>query len=320
MENTKQGIFFIGNPLLDISVELKDNVIIDKYGLQAGQASLCTPEQLPLYDELWNIEGRSAIPGGSALNSARSANFFLKNLGSETENLVTYYGSLGNDEKGAVLEKDLKDNGITGNFHKAEKTPTGTCAVLVGVTKDRTLCANLAAACEYDQAHLNANLSAMESAKLIYSTSFFITSSNDSLKQVGQYASDNDVPFAFNLSAVFLLMFELDKVLASLEHADYVFANEDEAAEFAKTQKLDPKDLKGVAVALANWKKSNTKRQRIAIVTQGPGKVLVSVGGKEVTEYEVADLSNDVIVDTNGAGDAFVGGFMAQLYLEKPLD
>jgi len=33
MENTKQGLFFIGNPLLDISCELNDNVIIDKYGL-----------------------------------------------------------------------------------------------------------------------------------------------------------------------------------------------------------------------------------------------------------------------------------------------
>jgi len=73
-------------------------------------ASLATDEQLPLYDELWAMEGRAAIPGGSALNSARSANYFLKN--SESPNLVTYYGSLGTDEKGAFLEKDLKDSGI----------------------------------------------------------------------------------------------------------------------------------------------------------------------------------------------------------------
>jgi len=132
-----------------------------------------------LYDELWNLEGRSAIPGGSALNSARSANFFLKGLGNEK--LVTYYGALGNDDKGAFLEKDLTDSGINGNFHKAKETPTGTCAVIV-VNKDRTLCANLAAACEYDIAHLNNNLAALESAKLIYSTSFFITSSPESLQ------------------------------------------------------------------------------------------------------------------------------------------
>lgn len=78
MEN-KDQIFFIENPLLDISVECNDNTIIEKYGLQAGMASLAAEQQLPMYDELWNMEGRQAIPGGSALNSARSTNFMLSN-------------------------------------------------------------------------------------------------------------------------------------------------------------------------------------------------------------------------------------------------
>lgn len=202
MDAEKSGLFFIGNPLLDISCELPDNKLVEKYGLQAGLASLATPEQLPLYDELWNTEGSTKIPGGAALNSARACNYFLKQQGKE--NLVTYYGSLGNDEKGAFLEKDLSDSGMTGNFHKDAETPTGTCAVLV-VNKDRTLCANLAAACKYDIAHLRNNMDSLRKAKMIYSTSFFITSSPESLKEVGQFASDNNVPFAFNLSAVFLL-------------------------------------------------------------------------------------------------------------------
>jgi sugar/nucleoside kinase (ribokinase family) len=53
--------------------------------------------------------------------------------------------------------------------------------------------------------------------------------------KVARYASENDIPFGYNLSACFLLMFELPKVLEALEHADYIFGNEDEAAEFAKT-------------------------------------------------------------------------------------
>lgn len=58
MENKKQQIFYIGNPLLDISVEVNDNAVLEKYGIQSAMASLATPEQLPLYDELWNMEGR----------------------------------------------------------------------------------------------------------------------------------------------------------------------------------------------------------------------------------------------------------------------
>jgi len=154
----KNGIFYIGNPLLDISCELKDNSLLEKYNLQKGQASLATPEVMPIYDELWNTPGREAIPGGSALNSARATNFMLKGLGNEGR--VTYFGSIGNDDKGEVLQKDLSDNGITGNFHKDDTNPTGTCGVIV-VDQDRTLVANLAAACNYSIDHLRGNMEAL---------------------------------------------------------------------------------------------------------------------------------------------------------------
>lgn len=75
----KDKIFFIGNPLLDISIELSDKSLLEKYKLEMGQACLATDEQLPIYDEIWNMEGREAIPGGSGLNSARACNYMLKN-------------------------------------------------------------------------------------------------------------------------------------------------------------------------------------------------------------------------------------------------
>ena len=314
-------LFFIENPLLDISIELKDNTIIDKYELQHGMASLAGEKQLPIYDEIWGMEGREAFPGGSALNSARACNFILKNQANE--NKVTYFGCIGKDEKGAVLEKDLQDNGITGNFDKNEDTATGTCAVIV-VEKERTLCANLAAACKYSTAHLEANWDTLKNAKIIYSTSFFITSNVEALMKVAKYANENDIPLGFNLSAVFLLQFELQNVIPALECADYVFANEDEAAEFAKTQGMEGADLKDVAKALAKFKKNNTKRPRTAIVTYGSKPVIVAINTPgsddvELTEYPVQALEKDQIVDTNGAGDAFVGGFMAQLYQDKDI-
>jgi len=35
---------------------------------------------MPLYDEIWNMEGKIALPGGAAMNSARAANYFLKHF------------------------------------------------------------------------------------------------------------------------------------------------------------------------------------------------------------------------------------------------
>lgn len=75
--------------------------------------------------------------------------------------------------------------------------------------------------------------------------------------KVARYASENDIPFGYNLSACFLLMFELPKVLEALEHADYVFGNEDEAAEFAKSQGMPGAPLTEAAKLLAKWKKVN---------------------------------------------------------------
>jgi len=207
------------------------------------------------------------------MNSARAANYFLKHRG--TAGKVTYFGAIGTDSKGEVLAKEIADAGITGHFHKETETPTGTCAVLVK-DKDRSLCANLAAACKYSPDHLEQNKAALDKAKIIYTTSFFITSSVDSLMTVAKYATENDIPLAFNLSAVFLLQFELANVLAGLEHADYVFANEDETAAFAKAQGMpDGATITDIAKAIAGYKKVG-KRPRVAVCTNGPAPVVVA--------------------------------------------
>lgn len=106
------------------------------------------------------------------------------------------------------MTQNLLSDGMNANMHIQEDTPTGTCAVVV-VDKDRTLCANLAAACKYSSDHLEANMAELERAKIIYTTSFFITSNVEALMKVAAYAHENNVPMGFNLSAVFLLQFEL---------------------------------------------------------------------------------------------------------------
>jgi len=105
-----------------------------------------------------------------------------------------------------------------------------------------------------------------------------------------------------------------------MEHADYLFANEDEAAEFGKQQGMpEGTSLIEIAKVLAKWKKINTTRPRVAIVTHGAKPVIVAVNNPgdenvDISEYPIDPLEKSQIVDTNGAGDAFVGGFLSQLY------
>lgn len=68
------------------------------------------------------------IPGGSSLNTTRSANFMLKDAHPKK---CAFFGSIGQDEIGKVLEQELESSGVHGYFHKDETTPTGSCAVLI---------------------------------------------------------------------------------------------------------------------------------------------------------------------------------------------
>ena len=71
-------------------------------------------------------------------------------------------------------------------------------------------------------------------------------------------------------------------------------------------------DLSAVALALARMPKASGTRPRVVVFTQGADATLVACGGV-ISSFPVPKLSKEQLVDTNGAGDAFVGGFLAKL-------
>ena len=74
----KIDIVYLGNPLIDITEEDPEKKLIDKYGLSIGMASLATPEQMPLIDEIWASKSKLTTTGGAALNSARGSAHWFK--------------------------------------------------------------------------------------------------------------------------------------------------------------------------------------------------------------------------------------------------
>lgn len=65
--------------------------------------------------------------------------------------------------------------------------------------------------------------------------------------------------------------------------------------------------------------KQNENRPRACIITQGHDPVILTYKGK-VTEIPVSVIPEEKIVDTNGAGDAFAGGFLSQMVLGQPYE
>jgi len=219
--------------LIDISVEVQDDKILKKYGLQLGKKTLASPQALPLLKEVWQMKDRRVNVGGASINTARAANCLLKHRG--TEGKVTYVGAIGIDQKAQFLEREVLNEGIDGNFYKHADIPTGTCAEII-LHNGRSMCTDLGATCQLNMDYIHQNKHCLDGAKIIYTTGFMVSSNFESIMTVAKYATDNDIPFGLNFGAVFLLDQNTESLLQVLEHSTYVFGNENEWKAFAKTQ------------------------------------------------------------------------------------
>merc|ERR1712060_480412 len=253
--------------------------------------------------------GVQYIAGGATQNSIRVAQWMLQRPGA-----TAYMGCIGKDANGEKMKQCCAKDGVTTSYMVDESTPTGTCACLIeGI--ERSLCTNLCAANNFKVDHVKKpeNMKLVQGAKFIYSAGFFITVSTESMKLAQAEAAKSGAKYCLNLSAPFLMQVPPFKafILESLPMVDYLFCNETEAATFAETEAWDTTDVKFIATRLSLIPMAKDGK-RTVVITQGCDPTIVAYNG-HVTEYPVITLPKEKLVDTNGAGDSYVGGFIAAL-------
>lgn len=305
----------LGNPLLDISANV-DSDLVAKYDLKLDNAILAEAKHLPLYGELVEKYQVEYLAGGATQNSMRAAQWMLG-----VPNTVGYIGSVGNDAYGGALAKAASDYGLTPHYHVVSDTPTGTCAVLVH-KGERSLVANLGAAEKYSKSHFDSPdiQAVLAKAQYFYQESYFLTHSPEVSLALAQYASRTRKYFGLNISAVFLVEVDIfwQRLSALLPHADLIVANEEEAKALGRKLGLtgSPADIAREVAALP---KENGARGRTVIFTQGASSTIVCHEGR-VHEFKPIALPREKLVDTNGAGDSFVGGFLSGLVRRASLE
>ena len=92
---------------------------------------------------------------------------------------------------------------------------------------------------------------------------------------MSRHCAETNKPFLFNIAAPFLLFIAFDAVMDAIEHADYVFCNEEEASTIAEKLGLKADDRVGAAKAICEYKKANTQRPRYVVITQQAEPVIV---------------------------------------------
>ncbi|MED6289210.1 hypothetical protein CHARACLAT_000382 [Characodon lateralis] len=309
-------LFGMGNPLLDISAVV-DKDFLDKYSLKPNDQILAEDKHKALFDELVKKFKVEYHAGGATQNSVKIAQWMIQ----EPHNVGTFFGCIGKDKFGDILKQKAEEAHVDARYYEQDEEPTGTCAACI-TGDNRSLVANLAAAnCYKKEMHLDLeeNWELVQKAKVYYIAGFFLTVSLESILKVAKHASEHNKLFCMNLSAPFICQFFKDNLMQVMPYIDVLFGNETEAAAFGKEQDFETKDIKELARKAQVLPKINSKRQRIVVFTQGKDETIMALGDK-IETFPVLKIDPKDIVDTNGAGDAFVGGFLSGLVQEKPLD
>ncbi|KAI1106252.1 Ribokinase-like protein [Jackrogersella minutella] len=315
--NKEYALLCLENPLLDIQA-VGNADLLKKYNLKDNDAILASPEHVPIYDDLLENFDAKLIAGGAAQNTARGASYILP------PNSVVYLGGVGNDKYADILRDAVKQVGLRVEYRVDPKEPTGRCGVVI-TGHNRSLCTDLAAANHYDLDHLKSPKiwELVKNAQFYYVGGYHFTVCPPAIQALGEEAAANNKTFVVNVSAPFIAEFFKDPLDASSPYWDYVICNESEAAAYARSHSLSvaETDVPGIAKAIANLPKANTKKPRVAVITQGTLPTVVAIQGQdEVKQYPVHAIDASKINDTNGAGDAFAGGFVAGLVQGKPLE
>lgn len=303
-------IFGIGDPLLDIIADVPIS-FLEKYSLIADRGYLLSDDlkQLPADLQSGSFEIHR-VPGGSELNCFKMVQHLIG-----VPKAATFLGSIGRDANGDFLEQAMTSTGINAIFQRHPTEPTGVCYICV-TDVHRTMVTNLGAA-----RSLKANAlddpkvwRLVEKAKYFYAEAYSMSNRSDQAMKLAEHALKHNKIFAMNLSSVYLCKKYADKIVALLPYVDLLFGSDVEATAFAESKNFLAKDVEEIAVNLARSPKANGRRGRLVVLTRGM-KPAIAVDNGRLRSFPVIPIETEHIRDTVGAGDTFVGGYLAALIL-----
>lgn len=321
------------NPLLDISAKVSKDFIKVR-GLKPNSAIVDSEKSQEILTALGYCGDSknkvNFLPGGSGLNTLRAATWVT-----QIPWLCNFVGAASNDINcGRILGKiDNEKVGLDLQLKGGEST--GTCITLIDEeNNERTLVASLGAAEKFTYDFFGNDFDEWcknKKPSLIYITGFFFSVSFETVLKLAKYAYSEKIPFCINLSATFVCENNRKNLLEIMPYVDILFGNSDEIRAFGehvlflkdnsdqmdKFEELSFTFVEFVAHKIELMPRKFLSSNRIVCVTQGKDPVIVS-HKNTLSIYPVLKVDN--IVDTNGAGDAFVGGFLSQYVMNKSIN
>jgi len=285
-------ILGIGNALVDVMIQLKENSVLEKFHLPKGSMTLVDRD----LSNVIHIETagfpKKKSSGGSAANTIHG----LAHLGIKS----SFIGKVGNDEMGRFFKKDMQVSGIKTILFNSV-SDTGKAIALITPDGERTFATHLGAAAELSPDDLSLDI--FEGHSYFYIEGYLVQNTELIIKAL-RLAKLAGLKSCLDLASYNIVEKNRDLLLSALkDYVNIVFANEEEAR--ALTGK-NPEDSVQVLSELCD----------IAVVKKGPKGSLIKSGNSIVR----IDALPSKIKDTTGAGDLFASGFIYGMSKSLDLD
>lgn len=344
---TGKTIFGLCNPVLDIILRVSPERVQD-LGLKVGSTTLGKDEEVfkLIGSIISNNEDINFVAGGSLLNSLRVCKELSNKDGTNKNEAISvcFSGGISNDSGGILLQELLTEIGIGFEFHITNKPnlETGKCVVFV-TNEERTLLAGLGAAKEYSITTFESEKiqRTLKTANIFATSGFFVEVCFEAVLRSTQYiykSRSDECSIIFGLSATYIPEKYMKEILQILPMIDYIIGNQEEFISLYKNINKAigiESDDHLLSQPCLNEHESNTleviltevhnhlKPTCIILCTRSH-LPLISFDPKDskcpIKYHECIHVPKEKLVDVNGCGDAFKGGFMYGLSNSYPLD
>lgn len=319
-KNRFHSLIAIGNPIVDISAEITQE-ILSKYNLSFGQTVFANESNIGFYQELENMPQVTFIPGGSIQNTLRVTAWCLQ-MNPENAKFfkLTMLGATGKDNYREKIVIAFDQLGVNHILQTIPNLPTSRCGVGIH-QKERCLLPEIRASNCLTEEFINEHLDEILSNDALLIEGYFLQEKYDLCLNLCTKFKDQRKLVILTLSAITIVQNHLEKVLEIAIYSDIIVGNMAELEAFAGVQNTDYKTTFEKAS-----KKLTIKKDRLFIITHGSKGVIVAKydynrGNMDfILQCFPTVMKKEDIVDLNGAGDAFLGGFLSQYMQGKNLE
>jgi len=304
--NLKNELLCIGNPLVDVFIDL-DSTLAVKYGIvdPVQHISRETADRI-LREPSVNFEKAVKSSGGGAANVAKIAAMLGMN--------AAFSGCVGQDELAEIFTKEITEAGVSPILSKSSEK-TGLCFACK-VNGETRFAGCPGAALEFTEANISDEL--IQSAEVIV-VDGFILDRRPLVKHILLKASRRGIPVALDAASVLQAKRKAEEILTySRNFPLFVFMNADEALAFFNTVRkghdepagLSDKEKEAIIMRdVCPMLKIITDGELypIVVVKLGSRGAVVVAGGNVYREETFSIIPRNTV----GAGDAFCAAFIS---------